>query len=96
MNVYDARWNNARNFIQRIKELADTNEYVLMFDGDTLTDGYIEVDDENREINIVFPGCCINIFNSDPDYDEGAHTPVKEWIDEMKTRLRVFREISIE
>lgn len=94
MNIYDKRWNNARNFFQKVLELAERGEYVLMFDGSILS-GDIKIDDEHREIVIVEDNCTFIVFNGDKDLDEGAHTPSKEWLADIKERFRVFEEVNV-
>lgn len=94
MNIYDKRWNNARNFFQKVLEIAEKGDYVLMFDGVILT-GDVKIDDDHREIVIIEDNSTWVVYNGDTDYDEGAHTTSKEWLANMKERFRVFEEVDV-
>lgn len=94
MNIYDKRWLNARKFAEKVEAIITEHEdYVLMYDGELVDE--IKIDEEHREIFIVSENCTYGLYNGDKDYDEGANTTSKKWLEEIKQRVQIFKEIEI-
>jgi hypothetical protein len=94
LNVYDRRWNNAKQLFERLQLLAKEQNCFVVFDNDFETDE-IEINEDDRTINFVGDHCSVNVYNGDPEYDEGANSTIQEWNDEMRSRIRVFKEIDL-
>lgn len=93
---YEKRWLAAKKFIEtKINPLLSNPVYFAAFDGDLISikDPFV-IDEENKEIVAdLGNGCLMCIYNGDPDWDEGAHTPTREFIKDIRDRLQIFKEV---
>lgn len=95
MNMYDARWNSAKKYMTFLRDTIKANEhYHLFFDGMRFN-GSIIIDEENRTIELKEDNVSYILYDGDVECDEGAHTLVEEWLEDIQTRVQVFQEISI-
>lgn len=92
MNVYDARWNNAKRLAERLQQYAKDNNCFIVFDND-FEPSELVINEEERTVVFESPGCAVCIYDGNPEFDDGANTPIGEWNEEMKQRIRVFKEI---
>ena len=93
MNIYKARWNKAKTLaldINRRREEA-TKEFgkqALIVDeyGEIIT-GQLHITED--EIFVIEGNCHCAIFEDNPEYDHGSHTPIKK-IEELFSKYEVY------
>ena len=95
MNKFDRRWLAVKKLFETINKHIEEDGAVIEFDGQ-ISHYLFEIDDLNREVYQSFANCIIVLYNGDSEYDEGAHTPLKEWRKDFLSRLRVYKEIRLE
>ena len=93
-SVYEARWNKAKSMaLDILKRQAEATkafgkEAMLVDDGE-LVEGELIVDDWQVYVLTANPTCHCSVFENDPEWDHGSHTPVKK-IEERFSKFEVF------
>lgn len=93
---YEKRWQAVKKFVEtKINPLMMDERYIVAMDGDLIDiRAPLEIHDDTKEIVVTSDHCTYVIYNGDPDCDEGAHTPTREVIKELRQRFQIFKEIA--
>jgi len=92
MSIYKARWNKAKALAQALNKRREEaikafgKKVIFMWRGEFYEAGLTIEDDT---IYIRSENCIHGIFDDDPAFDHGSHTPIKE-IEELFNEFEVF------
>ena len=89
----DSRWNKAYNLICKIMITAVHEDADIMFGGYIIIPKNIIVDIENRLIYVAVDNTRVTVYNGDTEYDEGAHTPVKEIEENIRRDFKLYKRM---
>jgi hypothetical protein len=92
---YEKRWQAVKKFVEtKINPILIDEQYVAALDGEIINvHQQLEIDNEAKEIIMRDRNCSHVIYNCNPKYDEGAHTPIRESIKELKQRIQIFKKV---
>lgn len=93
---YEKRWQAVKKFVEtKINPLMMDECYIAAMDGDLIDIcAPLVIDEETKEIVVTSDHGAYVIYNGDPDYDDGAHTPSREIIKDLRQRFQIFKEIA--
>jgi len=92
-SVYKARWNKAKAMALDINRRRDeaTKKFgkraILLDDQGEIVTGELHVTED--EIYMTEGNCHFAIFEDNPEYDHGSHTPIKD-IEELFSKFEVY------
>ena len=94
MNNYDRRWHHALTWAKKLKDLFDTQEYLLSYDEEYFTSNEtkIEINEEKQTISFISYCSRFMIYDGDLSYDHGAYFTIREFKEGVIDKIHLFKE----
>ena len=84
-----ARWKILKHVFENLKQVAETEGNVVLYDGDSYSDFVISIDDENMSCSFV------HVFSSEHgiyyDSEQDARTSATVILERIKERVKVYK-----
>lgn len=89
--MHQARWNAAKKFYQSIIDCARTQNAIILWRDSPISPEQICITEDG--VHIRWANTAVIMFEPDPDWDHGLHTPIKEYQQEIRPQFKLAKLI---